>query len=258
MARNYSIKEAAEIIVAGQDLEAITDLGRRYPIMTAKIAAIGAIAGDKFVEFMGFMPEYITANKVNTVIKNGIVETDAEDTDESDEDEASAEKPAKKATKKAAAKEETDEDESGETDYNKFNGDTLIKMCKERGIYEKGMKKAALVEAMENYDANGGSEESDEVDEDPYAGKSAMELFKLCKSRGIKAAPKKPAKFYADLLTKADQAADEADGDTDDDWDEEEEETPAKKAPAKKADKKKPAAKAAKKDAEDEDDDWDI
>ena len=56
MAKNYTIKEAVEIIVEGKDLESIADLGRRYPVLTAKIAAIGAIAGDKFVDLMGYMP----------------------------------------------------------------------------------------------------------------------------------------------------------------------------------------------------------
>ena len=64
-------------------------------------------------------------------------------------------------------------------------------------------------------------EDADEADTpvDPYEGKAAPELFKECKKRGIKAAPKKPAKFYADLLRKADAEAAEAADDADDDDD---------------------------------------
>ena len=84
MAKNYTIKEAVEVIVAGKDLEAITDLGRRYPVLTAKVAALGAITGEKFIEFMGYMPEYLTANKVNTAIKNVVGDGDVEDEEEAE------------------------------------------------------------------------------------------------------------------------------------------------------------------------------
>lgn len=248
MAKNYTIKEAVEIIVEGKDFESITDLGRRYPVLTAKVAAIGAIAGDKFVDFMSYMPDYLTANKVNTAIKAGIIES------ASGEDEV----------------EENTEAESGrddeEVDYNKFNGDTLIKMCKEKGIYERGMKKAALVKALEDYDANGGSNTTDEDESagtetgNPYEGKSAMELFKECKARKIKAAPKKPAKFYADLLIKDDASkakATEDEAEDDDDWGDEEAEAPKKEANASTKSGKAKAAKKAEAESED-DDDWDI
>src|SRR5699024_4277441 len=99
--------------------------------------------------------------------------------------------------------------------------------------------------------------EDDATEANPYEGKSAMELFKECKARKIKAVPKKPAKFYADLLIKDDAAkaeATEVESEEDDDWGDEEAEVPKKE---KKAPDKKPAKKAAAKD-EDEDDDWDI
>lgn len=54
-------------------------------------------------------------------------------------------------------------------------------------------------------------------DDGKYAGKAAPELFKECKKRGIKAAPKKPAKYYIDLLEKDDAKGGESE-DEDDDW----------------------------------------
>lgn len=60
-------------------------------------------------------------------------------------------------------------------------------------------------------------EDADEAD-GKYAGKAAPELFKECKKRGIKAAPKKPAKYYIDLLEKDDAKGGESE-DEDDDWD---------------------------------------
>ena len=255
MAKNYTFNEAVKIIAKGTDLEAITDIGRRYPVLAHKIAVVTAKAGEEFVDLMGYMPDYLTANKVNTAIKAGITESGSDDEDAEDTE----------------AEATTEEKSTEEVDYNKLNGDTLIKMCKERGIYERGMKKAALVKALEDYDANGGYNTVDEEENagtetgNPYEGKSAMELFKECKARKIKAAPKKPAKFYADLLIKDDAAkaeATEAESEEDDDWGDEEAEAPKKedKKAAPKASAKGGKAKAAKKaEAESEDDeDWDI
>lgn len=254
MAKNYTFNEAVKIIAEGTDLEAITDIGRRYPVLAHKVAVVAAKAGEEFVDLMGYMPDYLTANKVNTAIKAGITESGSDDEDAEDTE-----------------AEATTEDAGEEVDYSKFNGDTLIKMCKEKGIYEKGMKKAALVKALEDYDANGGSNTVDEEESadtetgNPYEGKSAMELFKECKARKIKVAPKKPAKFYADLLIKDDAAKaedTEAESEEDDDWGDEEAEAPKKedKKAAPKATAKGGKAKAAKKtEAESEDDeDWDI
>lgn len=248
MAKNYTISEAVEIIAKGKDLESIADLGRRYPVLLQKVTKVAAKAGDDFVDFMKFMPDYLSANKVNTTIKNMI--NGSEDTEK---EETVEEKVEEKKVEKKKKAEPVDEGDDA-VDYNKFNGDTLIKMCKERGIYERGMKKAALVKAMEDYDVNGGAEQSDEeVEENPYEGKTAVELFKECKKRGIKAAPKKPAKFYIDLLVKDDEAVKEAVADEDDDWGDEEEVEETPKKPVKKSKPKK-----EEKVDEDDDDDWDI
>lgn len=66
------------------------------------------------------------------------------------------------------------------------------------------------------------AEVEEEQQDGKYAGKNAMELFKECKKRGIKAAPKKPVKYYIELLENDDATveADTADSnDDDDDWD---------------------------------------
>lgn len=68
------------------------------------------------------------------------------------------------------------------------------------------------------------AEESDDEEQadGKYAGKNAMELFKECKKRGIKAQPKKPVKYYIELLEEDDEVvASESkdDADDDDDWD---------------------------------------
>lgn len=249
MAKNYAFNEAVKIIAKGTDLEAITDIGRRYPVLAHKIAVVTAKAGEEFVDLMGYMPDYLTANKVNTAIKAGITESGSDEDAEDAEAEATTEDAGEDATEATA---QWDESMSAKQLW-----DILGKAGKRK--LAKSTKKADLVEACKQAfgAATEAEAEDDATEANPYEGKSAMELFKECKARKIKAAPKKPAKFYADLLIKDDAAkaeATEAESEEDDDWGDEEAEAPKKE---KKALDKKPAKKAAAKD-EDEDDDWNI
>lgn len=250
MAKNYTLAEAAKIIAEGKDLAAIAELGKRFSLLTVSLASITALAGDNFTSFVSKFPENITANKVNGWLKNAANVSEDED-DEEDTDAASDDA-------------EEDEDE-GEKDLDSMTTKELKALARKMKVFKnaKSSKKEDLIAAIQA--ANGSADEDEEDEEEstnPYEGKSAMELFKECKERGIKAAPKKPAKFYIDLLLKAD--ADSTDSD-EEDWDDEEEEEPTP-APKKKSSKAAPAkaknAKAAKKpepEEEDEDgDDWDI
>lgn len=246
MAKNYTFAEVARIVRNGTDLEAIADIGRRYPILLHKVTNVVAKAGDEFVGLMNFMPDYLTANKVNTAIKAGIGgSTESDDNDETENIEA-----------------ETESTETEETakDYESMSGKELWDLLGKAGKRKlaKSTKKADLVEACKQAfgAGNAEAENEDEAEEETteagaYDGKSAMDLFKECKKRGIKAAPKKPAKFYADLLIKDDAKNSEENETESEDWDEEEE---APKKPAKKETKKP----AKKEEANDEDDDWDI
>lgn len=261
MAKNYTFAEAVKIINAGTDMESITDIGRRYPTLLHKVTKVATKAGEDFVDLMSYMPDYLTANKVNTALKNAAGgNTDAEDADtDADADEAT------EVESNDAETEATDAPVWNESMSAKQLWDILGKAGKRK--LAKSTKKADLVEACKQ--AFGATAEADEAEDEveadeaettdanPYEGKSAMELFKECKKRGIKAAPKKPAKYYADLLVKADAENAEADATEaeSDDWDEEE---TTEEAPAKKPEKKAPVKKAAKKEEADDDDDWDI
>ena len=292
MAKNYTIAEAVQIIAENGDNEALMDLGKRYPLLTQKIARVAVKAGEDFVDLMSFMPEYLSANKVNSAIKKMLDEApDADDDveDDGDEDEAE-EKPAKKAGKKAPVKKvkkAADEDEDGSYDYDSMNNAKMYKLLGELGKRKDCKEKFgdlshdSMLKYLKKYgpksDATGEADDEDDVEEsgDEYEGKSAVELYKLCKQRKIKAEQKKPAKYYIGLLKKADEeAAAEAEADDaeeDEEWDDDEEEAPkksAKKAPAKK-EKAAPAKgkKAAKKaepeeadedDVDDDDDEWEI
>ena len=82
-----------------------------------------------------------------------------------------------------------------------------------------------------------------------YEAMTAMELFKECKKRGIKAEAKKPEKYYIGLLKKDDAKNTEAE---EDGWDEEEDKKPAKK------EKKTTKKEAEPEEADDDDDEWEI
>ncbi len=258
MAKNYTFAEAVRIINEGKDMESITDIGRRFPILLHKVTKVTTKAGEDFVDLMNFMPDYLTANKVNTALKATAGETAETEADtDTDADEATEEKATEVATK---------EETSGTPDYESMSAKALWDILGKAGLRKtaKSTKKADLVAACKAMDAakTGATEdETEEVEANPYDGKSAMELFKECKKRGIKAEAKKPAKFYADLLIK-DDAAKASEESESDDWDEDEDEAPKKEEPKAKASKKeekKPAKKTAKKEeAEDDDDDWDI
>lgn len=297
MAKNYTIAEAVQIIAENGDNEALMDLGKRYPLLTQKIARVAVKAGEDFVDLMSFMPEYLSANKVNSAIKKMLDEApDADDDveDDGDEDEAE-EKPVKKAGKKAPAKkakkaadddeEDDDVEEAGSYDYDSMNNAKMYKLLGELGKRKDCKEKFgdlshdSMLKYLKKYgpksDATGEADDEDDAEEsgDEYEGKSAVELYKLCKQRKIKAEQKKPAKYYIGLLKKADEeAAAEAEADDaeeDEEWDNDEEEAPkksAKKAPAKKAPAKgKKVAKKAEPeeadddaDADDDDDEWEI
>lgn len=249
MAKNYTFAEAVKIINAGTDMESITDIGRRYPTLLHKVTKVAAKAGEDFVDLMSFMPDYLTANKVNSALKNAVGnDAEAEDADSDASD-----------TNEVANAEAT---ESGAVDYESMSAKQLWDILGKAGLRKtaKSTKKADLVaacQAMDAAKANGNDAEADEpAESNPYEGKSAMDLFKECKKRGIKAAPKKPAKFYADLLVKndAEQQDTASDADDDDNWDEDE---PAEK-PAKEAKKEKKVTSKKEEAEAEEDDDWDI
>ena len=109
--------------------------------------------------------------------------------DVDDEDEEEDEAPKKKATKAAGKKAKKPEPEEVEED---------------------------------DYDEDSDWEEEEGNDEVDYSEMSPKELYELCKERNIKAAPKKPAKFYINLLEEYDQAHEDWDDeDPDDEWEDE-------------------------------------
>jgi len=213
MAKTWTVKEAFEAI-RKNDKAAIADFGKRFPLATV---ALTKAASEDGTMLFGAMPERVTMRVLDAELKGDIEDT-ADDDAEVEET-----KPVKKEkTEKAPAK---------------------------TGKRGRPAKKEEPVEEGVDDEEDVAEEDDDATD---YSKMGAVELFKLCKKRGIKVQPKQKSSVYIKALEAAD-----ADSDADDDAEEEEEE----EKPVKKASKKAPAKaekKASKKDADDDEDDWDI
>lgn len=163
------------------------------------------------------------------------------------------EKPAAEKTgKKTTAKKETSESQEGEKkSYDDMKSAELYALCCERGISSQceNRKKDTLVALLKENDKKGVAKEAaapekkkdaktskeadgwdddddwgeDQEEKDPYIGKDAKELYRMCVTRGLVVEKRKDAKVYADALKaddkkeKASEAADEEDED-DDAW----------------------------------------
>lgn len=240
--KNWTIKEAVEAINKN-DAAAIKEISKHFPMFFL------AIARNDLQALAAMMPEKFTVRRLQ------MTDAAADDTDEGAEPQTDADA-------------EDASDDAGEADLSSMSTKELMKLCDKRGIKvpHYGKNKQFYLDAL-NGASGAKADTEDDADEDgedesnPYEGKSAIELYKMCKKRGIKCEAKKKAAYYADLLTKDDAKSDEGDDESEDDgWgdeDEAQEETKKADKSSKKADKK-PAAKAAKKDEADDDDDWDI
>lgn len=75
-------------------------------------------------------------------------------------------------------------------------------------------------EEEDDYD-DGEWEDEEEGNDVDYSEMSPKELYELCKERGIKAVPKKPANFYIGLLEEYDQAHEDWGDEDDGEWEDE-------------------------------------
>lgn len=226
MAKNWMAYEAAEAIM-GNNVEEIAEVGSRYPLFTRTVSMANS---DYVLDLLKAIPK-VTARVIETGLKDI---DDVEDAAETEVEEAKDEAPKKTEKKetKAAGKANTkkaadeDEEETGEDDYENMTSKALYKLCCDRGISSQCKKrdKASLIAVLRANDGASNEDEDDwaeeEEEKDPYAGKTAKELYKMCSDRGIKTKPKQSADAYVKLLKKADEAeaAEDDTEDDDDDW----------------------------------------
>ena len=225
MATNWSAYEAAKEILEGNNIENIAEIGSRFPLFSRTVAFSGS---EQLLDILKALPK-VTAR----VVETGLKDIDIDDVETEEVAEETQEKATKESKKEAKAagktkKKEADEDETDEDDYESMTSKALYKLCCDRGISGKvkSRSKVALIELLKANDGATGEDEADdwgdkdEEETDPYAGKSAKELFKMCVDRGIKTKPKQSADAYVKLLKKADveEAETDDEDDEDDDW----------------------------------------
>ena len=256
MAINWSAYEACKELY-GNNIENIQDIGSRFPLFAR---ACMQVNDEALLDILGALPKVTARVVESGLKELGSTEETEKEVEETEEvqEEKPVKKETKKTTKKAKKEEvEEDSDEEETNEYESMSAKELYKLCCERGISShcKSRSKDALIEILEKYD-NGElesakkskkaekeepkkkgrkakkeepteeadedewDEEEDSEETDPYAGKTAKELYKLCTDRGIKTKPKQNADVYVKLLKKADEAEVEEDDteDEDDEW----------------------------------------
>lgn len=239
MAKNWTAYEAAKEIY-GDNKENIAEIGSRFPLFARTIAILN---NDYVLDILKAIPK-VTARVVETGLKEMEVGADVE----TDAETEAEEKPVKNTKKTKSAVEEDD----AEGTYESMTSKELYALCCKRGISSKckSRSKDALIELLNKYDAGELEDEpkakagkktkpakkaepveddtededwdddEEEEEKDPYAGKTARELFAMCKERGLKTKPKQSAESYAKLLKEDDaaDADDESEEDEDDEW----------------------------------------
>lgn len=236
MAKNWMAYEAAEALY-GNNTEEIVEVGSRYPLFARTVSMTNS---NYVLDLLKAIPK-VTARVIETGLKdidNGDdVEANTEAIKVEEQDDAPVKETETKSTRKLKSKQTVDEDEENDDeendDYESMTSKALYKLCCDRGISSQCKKrdKASLIAVLkanegaragDSDDENDWDEDDDEEKEtDPYAGKSARELFKMCSDRGIKTKPRQSADAYVKLLKKADETeadTDVDDEDEDDDW----------------------------------------
>ena len=171
MAKNYTPKELFDVIVDGTDIEALTDIGRRYPLLTVKLAKLTPVAGD-VAEVLSALPDYLSARKLEKTIRGGAPEaTDEAEAEADTEDEAvEEEKPApkKRGRKPKAAKVEEEDAPEAEAEGGKYDGipaPKLFQECKKRGIKAAPKKPAEFyIKLLEEDDQSASTEDDGNED----------------------------------------------------------------------------------------------
>lgn len=220
MATSYTAYEAIEVLAHRDEPEKVSEIHRRFPYFADFAVRALTKAQSEFLGFAKFIPEYVTANKINGAMKKQYEGTTLED---------AAEKNVVESSKHEKNVKEDKATDNAKSEYSKMPAGKLKEIIKEKGLEDVCRSKFGrinhdnMVKTLEAYDA--GEIDAEEPDDDAveegtvgkYDGVAAPALFKMCKERGIKAKPKQTAKFYVELL-EADDAKN-TESEEEDDWD---------------------------------------
>lgn len=275
--RFNTISEVAEVI-QNRDKEGIIELGRRMPLV---LYAFSRIADNEdCMALLSAMPEYVTPTRIERTLRSRVRGLEVGDIPTQNEETAKEEHEklmnSRRQMRFRAKKEEEKREEErrrryGEKEVSRADTETLsgeeidtspADVFSPDGPDTEELENEAFEEAEESEADVSLDDEPDAVpipvEDEPeedgntdYSKIKAVDLYKECKKRGLKAASRKPQAYYIELLEADDEEnrkllADEAaeiEAGTDDF---EEEEFPPEPEPAKPAKEKKPAAKKAK------------
>lgn len=246
--KNWTVADAVATINAGKDVVGIKEITTHFPEFAL------AVAKNDLAAVASMMPEKMTLRRLQLAA----VEAESEE-DDGDEVEA-----PKTSGKRKVAEPVDDEGYSGMTK------EQLIDLCVKKGlkVVKHQKPKQYYIDALNEAGDDEDEEEEtpkksgkvsgkkvDAEDDDEYAGKSAKDLFNMCKERGIKVQPRHASRVYVEALKAADAADAEDDGE-DEDWGDDD---VAEEAPNKQAKTSgKGSKKAAKKEEDDDGEDWEI
>ena len=193
----YTFRDIVSAINS-DDKAAIADIAGKYPLPFALITKACALAPDAMADVAALVDDSTTGTKMNAKAKASVSDSkpvsEPETAEDDEEEEKQAEAPKKRRGRPRKAEVAEDAAEKPAP--------------KRRGR----PKKVAESEPVED--------DAEEESENPYAGKKAMELYKMCKERGIDVQPRQKAQVYADLLIADDaEGADDSEFDDEDEWD---------------------------------------
>lgn len=254
MAKNWTIKEATQEFMKGNK-EAIADIGRRFPLLSYLLA--GSLSGNvgAIETLLKSLPDNLTCNKVNGLLKSEAVEEVENDEEENEQKDSEVVEDTEVEDDEAVSYESMTSKELSDA----IKSRKLSKVMKER--FANKWNKVNMIACLKENDGETDDDEKEEEQDESekYDGMSAPELFKECKKRGLKVRPKQSADFYIEKLEEDDRKQEAEAEDEDDDWGEDDEEVvekPKKSKADKKPAKKAPAKKVVEED--DDDEDWDI
>lgn len=166
MAKNYSAKEAIQIIAEGKDIALLNEVGKRFPLLSIEVAKIVATAGDPFVRFSAGLPDNLSAGKVNKYLKGDAADEAADEI---------AEEAAEEVVEKTAKK-EVKAQHKAKNPYEGKKAPALYTEAKERGLSVKPRQKAEYyIDLLLADDAKPAEEEVEEEweEEEPVKEKKA-------------------------------------------------------------------------------------
>ena len=177
------------------------------------------------VKFKNSKAKPFSESKILSILDKAFPSDEDNESDDDDDKPAKKSSKSKKDTKKKSSKkaEPEEDDDDNDLDYDDMTVKELYKLCVERDIKVKPKKDEDFyIKKLKEYDEENSedeeSEDEDDENEESYEEMSALELYKLCKKRGIKVAPKKSEKFYVKKLEEFEENNTEDEDEDEEDW----------------------------------------